>query len=146
LQLSNLRVTEENLRYASPLEQWSYFLLRAETLTMDEIKRLLPDEIFSEAASVLEVVAKTPEQKQRYEARLKFQRDEAARARSAREEGIEVGIEKGIERGELFGRIKTLQGLVGATESTRAELSECSEEQLKMLLEQLQDQLRNRNV
>jgi flagellar biosynthesis/type III secretory pathway protein FliH len=150
LQLSNLRVTEENLRYASPLEQWSYFLLRAETLTMDEIKRLLPDEIFSEAASVLDVVAKTPEQKQRYEARLKFQRDEAARARLAREEGIEVGIEKGIEvgieRGELFGRIKTFQGLLGLVESTREELSDDSDEQLAILLEQLRDQLRSRNI
>ncbi len=170
LQLSNLRVTEENLRYASPLEQWSYFLLRAETLTMDEIKRLLPDEIFSEAASVLDVVAKTPEQKQRYEARLKFLRDEAARTRSAREEGFEEGIEqgiqqgidqgieqgieqgivkgivKGIERGELFGRIKTLQGLVGAVESTREELSDYSDEQLTTLLEQLRDQLRSRKI
>ena len=146
LQLSNLRVTEENLRYASPLEQWSYFLLRAETLTMDEIKRLLPDEIFSEAASVLDVVAKTPEQKQRYEARLKFQRDEAARARSAREEGIEVGIEKGIERGELFGRIKAFQGLLGLVESTREELSDYGDEQLTTLLEQLRDQLRSRNI
>ena len=80
LQLSNRRVKEEYLLDATPLQQWSYFLLRAEKLTMDEIKGLLPDEVFSEAASVLDVVAKTPEQRRRYEARLKFQRDEAARA------------------------------------------------------------------
>ncbi len=153
LQLSNLRVKEENLRDASPLEQWSYFLLRAEMLTMDEIKRLLPDEVFSEAAGVLDVVAKTPEQKRRYEARLKFQRDEAARAltsEQAREqgrlEGRLEGIDEGIERGELFGRIKTLQGLVGVRESTREELSDFNDEQLKTLLEQLRDQLRNRNI
>ena len=112
---------------------------------MDEIKRLLPDEVFSEAASVLDVVAKTPDQKRLYEARLKFQRDEAARARAS-ENAREEGREEGIGIGELFGRIKTLQGLVGATESTREELSECSEEQLKTLLEKLRDQLRNRNV
>ena len=161
LQLSNLRVKEENLRDASPLEQWSYFLLRAETMTMDEIKRLLPDEVFSEAASVLDVVAKTPEQRRRYEARLKFQRDEAARAITSEEareqgrlegrlegidEGIEKGIVKGIERGELFGRIKTLQVLVGVGESTREELSNYNDEQLTTLLEQLRDQLRNRNA
>ncbi len=161
LQLSNLRVTEENLRYASPLEQWSYFLLRAETLTMDEIKRLLPDEVFSEAAGILDVVAKTPEQKRRYEARLKFQRDEAARALTSeqareqgrlegrlegREEGRLEGIDVGIERGELFGRIKTLQGLVGVAESAREELSDLRDEQLTTFLEQLRDQLRNRNI
>lgn len=120
---------------------------------MDEIKRLLPDEVFSEAAGVLDVVAKTPEQKRRYEARLKFQRDEAARAltsEQAREqgrlEGRLEGIDEGIERGELFGRIKTLQGLVGVRESTREELSDFNDEQLKTLLEQLRDQLRNRNI
>ncbi|MEI8018304.1 MAG: hypothetical protein WCH39_08875 [Schlesneria sp.] len=124
---------------------------------MDEIKRLLPDEVFTEAASVLEAVAKTPDQKRLYEARLKFQRDEAARALASeisrkegreegREEGRVEGREEGIEIGELFGRIKTLQWYFGATESTREELSECSEEQLKTLLKQLQDQLRNRNV
>ena len=161
LQLSNLRVKEENLRDASPLEQWSYFLLRAETLTMDEIKRLLPDEVFSEAAGILDVVAKTPEQKRRYEARLKFQRDEAARALTSeqareqgrlegrlegREEGRLEGIDVGIERGELFGRIKTLQGLVGVAESAREELSDLRDEQLTTFLEQLRDQLRNRNI
>ena len=152
LQLSNRRVKEEYLLDATPLQQWSYFLLRAEKLTMDEIKGLLPDEVFSEAASVLDVVAKTPEQRRRYEARLKFQRDEAARAITSEEareqgrlegidEGIEKGIEKGIERGELFGRIKTLQGLVGVEE-----LSEYSNEQLRTLSEQLRDQLRNRSA
>ena len=157
LQLSNRRVKEEYLLDATPLQQWSYFLLRAEKLTMDEIKGLLPDEVFSEAASVLDVVAKTPEQRRRYEARLKFQRDEAARAITSEEareqgrlegidEGIEKGIEKGIERGELFGRIKTLQGLVGVEESTREELSEYSNEQLRTLSEQLRDQLRNRSA
>ena len=121
---------------------------------MDEINRLLPDEVFREAASVLDVVANTPEQKRFYEARLKFQRDEAARARSARDEGFEEGIEKGIEKGietgiekgEIFGRIKTLQGLIGVVESSREELFEYSVEQLTTMLEQLRDQLRNRSL
>ena len=154
LQLSNLHLKEENLGNATPLQQWSFFLLRAESLTMDEINRLLPDEVFREAASVLDVVANTPEQKRFYEARLKFQRDEAARARSARDEGFEEGIEKGIEKGietgiekgEIFGRIKTLQGLIGVVESSREELFEYSVEQLTTMLEQLRDQLRNRSL
>ena len=112
---------------------------------MDEIKRLLPDEGVSAAASVLDDVANLPSQTRLYEARLRFQRYEAARARASEAAG-EEGFELGFERGELFGRIKTLQEYFGAVESTRAELSNYSDERLQALLEQLRDQLRNRNV
>ena len=57
---------------------------------MDEIKRLLPDEGVSAAASVLDDVANLPSQKRLYEARLRFQRYEAARARASEAAGEEV--------------------------------------------------------
>ena len=137
---------------ASPIEQWAYFLLNAETMTLDEVRRLFPDIEFSEAAGVLEMISKNPEQRQLYDARLKFQRDEAARLEAARIEGIEkgrdeglregIGIEKGIEKGEIFGCITTLQGLLGLVESSRDELSRYNEDQLSDLVEQLKHQLR----
>ena len=152
LQLSNLAVTAQNVFEASPMEQWAYFLLNAENMTMAEIKRLFPDPEFSEAAEVLEMIAKTPEQRQRYDARLKFQRDEAARGALAcdeardegRIEGLREGIEKGVELGELFGRITTLQGLLGLAPSTRDELSAYEGVQLNEMAEALQLQLRTR--
>ncbi len=154
LQLSNLRVTAQNIRKASPLEQWAYFLLNADRMTPEEIRQLFPDIEFSEAAGVLEMVSKNPEQKQLYDARLKFQRDEAARMESAleqgraegRDEGLREGIEKGIEKGELLGQIKLLQSLLNVSRPTRAELKKYSEVQLSELVEQLKLQLRTRGV
>ena len=48
------------------------------------MRRLLPDEEFSEAAGVLEMISKTPEELMLYNARLKFQRDEFARLEQSR--------------------------------------------------------------
>ncbi len=150
LQLSNLRVTAQNVREASPLEQWAYFLLHGDQMTPDEIRQLFPDPEFSDAAGVLEMVSKNPEQRQLYDARLKFQRDEAARMESAHDEGlregIEKGIEKGIERGELLGQIKLLQSLLKVSRPTRAELAKSTVAQLSELVDKLKHQLRTRTV
>ncbi len=81
-------------------------------MTPEEIRKLFPDPEFNEAAGVLEMVSKNPQQRQRHDARLKFQRDEAARMESAHGEGIEKGRLEGIERGELLGQIKLLQSLL----------------------------------
>ena len=148
LQLSNLTVTAQNVPTAAPIEQWAYFLLNVEHLALDEVKRLFPDPVFTEAAGVLEMVSKSPEQRHQYDARVKFQRDEAARLEQARNEGIEQGIEQGIERGrregELLGQIKLLQQLVGIAVPTPVELLSFNEVQLSELAEQMKRQLRTR--
>ncbi len=143
-------------------------------MTPEEIQRLFPDPEFSEAAGVLDVISKNPEQRQQYEARLKFQRDEAARLESARsdglragiEQGIEQGIEKGIEqgiekgrveirdeglregieKGALLGRISLLQELLGVPQPTPEGLMGYSDGQLSELVEELKRQLRTRGA
>ena len=62
LQLNHLQVTAENVYDAPPAERWAYFLQNADKLTPAEIRRLFPDQEFSEAAGVLEMISKTPEQ------------------------------------------------------------------------------------
>ncbi len=42
LQLSKLTVTAQNVSQASPIEKWAYFLLNAETMTLDDVRRLFP--------------------------------------------------------------------------------------------------------
>jgi hypothetical protein len=59
LQLNHLQVASENLYHASPAERWSYFLQNADKLTPLEIRRLFPDQDFSEAAGVLEMIIAT---------------------------------------------------------------------------------------
>ena len=88
------------------------------------------------------MVSQNSEQRQLYDARLKFQRDEAARLELA----LSEGIEKGIEKGSLLGRISLLQELLGVAESNRQELASYTEAQLSELVEQLKHQLRTRSV
>ena len=164
LQLSKLTVKAQNVSFASPIEKWAYFLLHAETMTLDDVRRLFPEVEFSEAAGVLNMISQNPEQRQLYEARLKFQRDEAARLEGAINEGIEKGITQGrvegrveglvegrvegrvegMKVGQLLGQITILHDLLGDSQPNPEELSTFTEAQLVELIEQLKRQLRSR--
>ena len=106
-------------------------------LNKDDIGRLFPDQEFSEAAGVLEMISQTPEQLMAYNARLKFQRDEAARMMQARLEGLNEGLQ--------IGRINVLRELLCLPAWTAAEFSNCDAAQLGTVADQLQQQLRGRN-
>jgi len=152
LQLSKLTVTAQNVSSASPIEQWAFFMLNAEKLTVDDVRRMFADQEFTEAAGVLEMISKTPEQRMQYDARLKFQMDEAARLEQARNEGLREGEAKGLregeakglQKGELLGRIRVFQELLGIELHSADELSNNDEARLSELADQLQSQLRNR--
>jgi predicted transposase/invertase (TIGR01784 family) len=151
LQLSKLDVTAQNVAQASPIEQWAFFMLNADKMTVEEVKRLFPDPEFAEAAGVLVMISKTPEQQMQYDARRKFQMDEAARlelVELARNEGLSEGRSegeaKGVQKGILLGRIALLEELLGEPVRSSSDLSQFNEIQLSQLAEQLQIQLRNR--
>jgi len=165
LELTKLAVTRENLLNATAEQQWAYFLLNADKLTMEEIRELFPESEFVEAAGVLEVIKNTPEQMDHYISRLKYQLDEVSRLESTRlealqegelkgrdeglkaglEEGLKEGLREGEKRGELIGRIKTFQELLGVTEPGNDQLSEFDFGQLAELCEQLRLQLHGRH-
>jgi hypothetical protein len=119
------------------------------------------------------MISKTPEQLLAYNARLKFQRDEAARMEQAaldgeargeargveigeargREIGVEIGeargreigVEIGETRGRQIGRISLLQELLGQRIWSAEEFAACDTTQLNAMADQLQQQLRARN-
>jgi predicted transposase/invertase (TIGR01784 family) len=103
LQLNHLQVTAETLYTATPIERWCWFFRHASELTTEQISQLLPDQEFSEAARVLEMISQTPEQLYEYNARVKAQRDEEARIIYAQQQGIEIGQAQGIEIGQAQG-------------------------------------------
>ena len=115
-------------------------MLNAEKLTVNDVRRMFADQEFTEAAGVLEMISKTPEQQMQYDARRKFQMDEAARLEQARNEGLREGLQKG----ELLGRIRLFQELLGIAPSAD-ELSNHDEARLSELADQLQSQLRSRS-
>ena len=142
-------MTAENLYHSTAAERWAWFLTNADKLTQEEVRSLFPDEEFSEAAGVLEMISRTPEQLMAYSARLKFQRDEAARMEQAaldgeargEARGREIGVEIGVE----IGRISLLQELLGKPAWTAEEFAACDAAQLNSMADQLQQQLRARN-
>ena len=159
LQLNHLQVTAETLYTATPIERWCWFLRHAQELTTEQINQLLPDQEFTEAARVLEMISQTPEQLYEYNARVKAQRDEEARIIYAQQQGIEIGIEKGIEIGEtrgetrgeargirrglLQGQIVLLQQLLKLPTCTDEQFAACDIDQLTQMLTQLQQQFKN---
>ena len=170
LQLNHLRVTADTLYNAAPVERWCWFLRYAQELTTEQLTLLLPDKEFTEAAKVLEMIAQTPEQLQEYNARLKAQRDEAARIILGRQQGLEIGEARGIEIGEargieigeargieigeargirrglLQGQIVLLQQLLRLPVSTDEQLVAFDLDQLNHMLTQLQQQLSHRDA
>ncbi len=150
IELPNFRRTAEEISQCSDKEKWLYFLLNAEYLEAAEISALLPGAEYEEATGVLAMVSQTPEERQFYEDRLKFLRDQNAQIQQARfegmEEGLEKGLEKGIERGTLSGKIQLLQQLLGDSESSLSDLNRNSIAELTFQLQDLQNRLRTRDV
>ncbi|MCC9601573.1 Rpn family recombination-promoting nuclease/putative transposase [Stieleria sp. JC731] len=129
---------------SDPIRQWMHFFRFAGTSTLDELHRTLPDPVFFEAIGVLEMIAKNPEERRFYEARLKMQRDEEARLVAAEERGEAIGEARGEARGEAIGRVRVLQSLVGVGESSVEQLRDRSLEELSAMEESLKQQLRER--
>ncbi len=85
------------------------------------------------------MIARNPQERELYEARLKLQRDEQSRIDAAEERGEA----RGEARGNAHGRIQLLQQLLGQTESKHEELRSLSLDALASMERGLQDQLRN---
>ena len=120
-------------RITDPLEEWAYFFRRAGESTAEELNERLVDPVFSEAAGVLEMIAKSPEERRYYEARLKMQRDEQAR------------LEAAEARGAAIGRVRLLQQLAGVPESSVESLRQQTLEELAEIESDLQRRLRERS-
>ncbi len=108
----------DNIGELPPLERWLYFLQHAEELEADELSRLLVEAEYNEGVEVLEMISRSPEDRQFYEARLKFLHDEEARLIAARAEGKAEGKAEGREEGALAGKIQLLQQLLGDQEQS----------------------------
>ena len=127
---------DKNEKIIDGIEKWAYFLRFAPTSTVAEIVARLGDEEFIEAAGVLEMIAKTPNERRAYDARLKFQRDEAARLLQAQLNGR-------LE-GEQIGKIRVLQEVLGISKVPDVDLDQMDLKELEALAADLQSQLRVR--
>lgn len=87
-------------------------------------------------------------EREKYEARLKFQRDAQAELYSARMEGEkrgeQRGEQRGKQRGELIGRVRLSEQLLQQTPTPGETLDTLPLEQLQQLADQLQARLSGR--
>jgi predicted transposase/invertase (TIGR01784 family) len=130
------------------LERWCYFLRYGETLDKDHLPASLQTPPIRKAMEVLHMLTQSDLERERYESRLKFQRDESARIQFAEERaekrGEERGEKRGEERGEKRGeergvKIGDLIGRVQLCESVLKKETTPSEVLKAMKLEQLQE-------
>jgi predicted transposase/invertase (TIGR01784 family) len=134
VELPKSRASAHNMSEVSPLERWAFLMLNAHQIDADELRRLLPEPEFHNALGVLEMITRTPETREMYEARLKAQLDEEARLDYARAEGEQIGQ----QRGEQIGQIRLLENLLKMPPTTSEELAKLGFEQLAMRLAELQ--------
>lgn len=136
------------IRGASKLEQWAFLLLRAQDFEADELERLLPGLDFKTAIDTLEVISAKTEDKLMYDQREKAQRDYewaiAGARQEGREEGREEGERRGLEKGEMIGKLRILQELLGDPPTTTDQLAKLSPDALTAQLADLQQRLRDR--
>lgn len=90
------------------------------------------------------MISQSPEDRQFYEARLKFLHDEEGRLMAAEARGVAKGREEGLARGTLIGKIQALEEMVGSAVTSVADLQARNADELSALLSTLQERLRNR--
>lgn len=130
----------------SPDEKWLFLFTQAGEMEPGELADLLVDPPYHGAIGVLQMISNSPEDLEYYEARLKFLRDEEGKLEAAKIEGREEGEKLGIEKGELIGKVRMLQELMGDVPMTVAELSAQELAALSGILDRLEHRLRSRQA
>ena len=162
LELPKFAVSGDRIDQSPPMEKWLYFLQHAEHLEPGELASRLGDPAYLDAVGVLEMISRSPEDRQFYDARQKFIHDEEGRLLAARQEGREEGLEEGLERGlergleegreegrqegSLIGKIQLLQQILSEPESPTDSLARRSLQELASLHDDLQRRLRERGI
>ena len=167
LELPKYIVPSDNKVITDPVEAWFYFFRQADEMTTEDIEQRFDSPAFTEAAQVLDMIQRTPQQRDQYEQRLKAQRDERARMQHAveqavkqarleakaegkaegRAEGKAEGRAEGKAEGEALGAVKgRIELLTKLLNTELVSVDGLTMEQLVAVENDLQRQLRDRGV
>ncbi len=114
---------------SGPLDAWLYFMIHGAELDTDSLPEPLRVPAMQKAMEVLEIMSKNEIEWERYQSRLKFQRDQNMYVKDAHDQGVEEGrgkglqegLEKGLKEGAV-GRIHLCQRMLKAPLTPRDEL------------------------
>ena len=133
-----------------PLERWMYFLCHGADLDPDKLPAELEDPAIRHALGEMQMMTQSELERERYEARLKWQRDYAAAmddARRAAAAAEAIAEARGEARGEarakeiVVRQVHTYQRLLGQPLSPLGELQQRSLPELEILIHGLGEQL-----
>jgi hypothetical protein len=110
-----------------------YFLRHGEVLDRDHLPEPLQVPPIRKAMEVLHMVTQSDLERERYEARLKYRRDELARLYDAEQRGIEQGRACGI----LIGQVQVYEKLLMQAPTPPEALQAMTLEQLQELVDRL---------
>ena len=135
-----------DVRNASVLEQWAYWIKNSSEHTVEELQELLPGLEFLRATGELNAIREITEEKQMYDAREKASLDIQSNLIDARQEGRQEGIKIGEQRGGLKKSIQIYEGLLGDSPTSESDLKDLSMEELESKVTHLQKRLRDRTA
>ncbi len=142
LELPKFAPVGDNVSKLPRLERWLYFLQRAPHMEPEELAALLVEPEYLEAIEILQMISRSPEDRDLYEARMKFLNDQEAKLIAADQAGEARGVEKGV----LCGKIQLMQQLLGEPVDTTDDLAAFGRQHLEEMLVKLQQRLRSRNA
>ncbi|HRA89111.1 MAG TPA: PD-(D/E)XK nuclease family transposase, partial [Planctomycetaceae bacterium] len=144
VELPKYSLEDAEVRTASSLSQWAFLLKMAPQLGADRLRNLLIEAPFHKAIGVMEMISRTPEQRQIYDARQKAIRDFESAIEGARLRAHEGGREEGLVEGQQVGQIRLLQRLLHDTVSDESELTSRPLKELFEMAQLLQGRLTQR--
>jgi predicted transposase/invertase (TIGR01784 family) len=148
LELPKFRRLAEELSDARDV--WCYFLVNGINLDTEQLPTALQVPAVRQAMEALKMLTQDDLERERYESRLKAQRDRTSELRYARMEGqaearlqgLEQGREQGLEQGEVIGQIHFCQRMMKLPLTPRDELLAMPLEKLRDTAKSLEEQLR----
>jgi predicted transposase/invertase (TIGR01784 family) len=158
LELPKFNKAPEEL--SSDLDIWLYFLRHAEKMDTGDLPPALRHPLIERALEELKMLTQNEIERERYESRLKAQRDHVSGITDALAEGLEkgeqiglakgeqIGIAKGeqigIAKGKLIGQVNLFEQLLQQPETPTETLAELSIAELTHLADRLRKQIATR--
>ena len=135
LELHFIELKKYHETFGNMLDKWASFLKRAQEYSSTHLPQELQIPSIQKAIDVLEHMYLNEHERESYESRLKWLRDEEMALKKAKADGIEEGIAQGIEKG-IMQIIRTMRQS-GVEIVKIAELTGISEEKINSIIKSI---------
>jgi len=135
------KFTKSTADLTTGLDAWLYFLRHAATMDTEALPAALQQPLVRRAVEELKMLTQTDLERERYEARRKWQLDYNSGLNAARMEGRQEGREEGRSQGEKIGIIHLCERLLNRPETATEQLLALSPDDLDRLAATLHEEV-----